>query len=230
VSESEDLQPSSRDVRARSGHHRLPNWRWEALRTTFWLVPTIVVVVATLLFLVTFEIDWAVFHHHLSLPFWIVTGSADAGREVLIAIAAAVITVVGVVFSITIVALTLASQQFGPRMMRNFVRDVGNQVTLGVFVSTFVYAILTLVAITSDSQGTFVPHLSITISEALMLVDLAVLIYFIHHIAKSIQLPEVIAGIARDLLRAIGAEYPEVIGAEITSFVRVARPCPSCSV
>jgi uncharacterized membrane protein len=97
-------------------------------------------------------------------------------------------------------------------MMRNFVRDVGNQVTLGVFVSTFVYAILTLVAITSDSQGTFVPHLSITVSEALMLVDLAVLIYFIHHIAKSIQLPEVIAGIARDLLRAIEAEYPEVVG------------------
>jgi uncharacterized membrane protein len=76
-------------------------------------VPTILVVVATLLFLVTFEIDWAVFHHHLSLPFWIVTGSADAGREVLIAIAAAVITVVGVVFSITIVALTLASQSSG---------------------------------------------------------------------------------------------------------------------
>ena len=62
----------------------------------------------------------------------------------LIAIAAAVITVVGVVFSITILALTLASQQFGPRMMRNFVRDIGNQVTLGVFVGTFVYAVLAL--------------------------------------------------------------------------------------
>src|SRR5580658_8978473 len=178
----------------------LPGWRREALRTTFWLVPTILVVVAGLLFLVTFEIDWAAYHHHVHLPFWIESESADAARQVLIAIAAAVITVVGVVFSITIVALTLASQQFGPRMMRNFVRDVGNQVTLGVFVSTFVYAILTLVAITSDSNGTFVPHLSITVSEALMLVDLAVLIYFINHIARSIQLPEVIAGIARDLV------------------------------
>jgi uncharacterized membrane protein len=114
------------------------------------------------------------------------------------------------VFSVTIVALTLASQQFGPRMMRNFVRDVGNQITLGVFVATFVYSILTLVAITSDSHGTFVPHLSITVSEALVLVDLAVLIYFIHHVAKSIQLPEVIAGIARDLVRAIDAEYPAI--------------------
>jgi len=174
-----------------------------------WLVPTVLVFVAGLLFLLTFEIDWAVYHKHLTLPFWIVTGSADAGRQVTIAIAAAIITVVGVVFSITIVALTLASQQFGPRMMRNFVRDVGNQVTLGVFVSTFVYSILTLVAISSDARGTFVPHLSITVSEALVLVDLAVLIYFIHHIATSIQLPEVIASIARDLLRAIDAEFPE---------------------
>ena len=81
--------------------------------------------VAALLFIVTFEIDLAAFHHELTLPFWIRTGSADADRQVLIAIAAAVITVIGVVFSITILALTLASQQFGPRMMRNFVRDTG---------------------------------------------------------------------------------------------------------
>jgi len=184
---------------------KLPSWRWEALRTTFWLVPTILVVVAGLLFLVTFEIDWAAYHGHVALPFWVRTGSADAGREVLTAIAAAVITVVGVVFSITILALTLASQQFGPRMMRNFIRDLGNQVTLGVFVATFVYSVLALGAISGD----FVPHLSITVAEGLLLVDLAVLIYFIHHIAKSIQLPEVIAGIARDLTRAIDAEFPE---------------------
>jgi len=95
-------------------------------------------------------------------------------------------------------------------MMRNFVRDVGNQFTLGVFVATFVYSIMTLGVISADSHGTFVPHLSITVSEALVLVDLAVLIYFIHHISKSIQLPEVIASIGRDLARAIDAEFPEV--------------------
>src|ERR1039458_2762835 len=106
---------------------KLPSWRREALRTTFWLVPTILVVVAAFLFLVTFRIDLAAYHRQLTLPFWIRTGSPDAGRQVLIAIAAAVITVVGVVFSITILALTLASQQFGPRMMRNFIRDLGNQ-------------------------------------------------------------------------------------------------------
>jgi len=194
--------------RGRDGRRRLPSWRWEAVRTTFWLVPTILVAVAVLLFVVTFEIDWAAYHGHFTLPFWIRTESADAGRQVLIAIAAAVITVIGVVFSITILALTLASQQFGPRMMRNFVRDVGNQVTLGVFVATFVYSILALGSITSPPRGAFIPHLSIAVAEALLLVDLAVLIYFIHHISKSIQLPEVIAGIARDLTRAIDAEFP----------------------
>lgn len=177
---------------------RLPNWRWEALRTTFWVVPTLCIVVAALLFLVTFELDLAAFHHHLSLPSWVRTGSADAGREVLIGIAAAIITTIGVVFSITILALTLASQQFGPRMLRNFIRDPGNQMTLGVFVGTFVYSVLVLGSITGLPQGDFVPHLSITVAEALLLVDVAVLVYFIHHIAKSIQLPEVIASIARD--------------------------------
>jgi uncharacterized membrane protein len=188
---------------------KLPSWRWEELRTTFWVVPSLLVIVATVLFVVTFEIDLAAFHHHLTLPFWIRTGSADAGRQVLIAIAAAVITVVGVVFSITILALTLASQQFGPRMMRNFVRDIGNQITLGIFVGTFVYSVLALGSISSDPRGQFVPHLSTSVAEALLLADLGVLIYFIHHIAKSIQLPEVIAGIARDLVRAIDAEFPD---------------------
>jgi uncharacterized membrane protein len=188
---------------------KLPSWRWEALRTTFWLAPTILVVVATGLFAVTFQIDLAAYHHHIALPFWIRSGTADAGRQVLIAIAAAVITVVGVVFSITILALTLASQQFGPRMMRNFIRDVGNQLTLGIFVGTFVYSVLALGSITSNPpHADFVPHLSITVAEFLLLVDLGFLIYFIHHIAKSIQLPEVIAGIARDLMHAIDAEFP----------------------
>jgi uncharacterized membrane protein len=195
-------------VRSHAEQGALPSWRWEALRTTFWLAPTVLVVVAILLFAVTFEIDLAGFHHRLTLPFWIRTGSADAGRQVLIAIAAAVITVVGVVFSITILALTLASQQFGPRMMRNFIRDVGNQMTLGVFVGTFVYSVLALGSISSSPHRNFVPHLSITTAEGLLLVDLGVLIYFIHHIAKSIQLPEVIAGIARDLSHAIDAEFP----------------------
>ena len=206
---------------ARIGKDRrqLPSWRWEELRTTLWVVPSLLVVVSFLLFVATFEIDVAAYHGHLTLPVWIRTGSADAERQVLIAIAAAVITVIGVVFSITILALTLASQQFGPRMMRNFVRDIGSQVTLGIFVGTFVYSVLGLVSINSLSS-TFVPHLSTSVAEGLLLVDLGVLIYFIHHIAKSIQLPEVIAGIADDLMRSIDAEFPDTVGSDDLSLPR----------
>ncbi len=207
IPDASALQPA----RVEKDRRKLPSWRWEELRTTFWVIPSILIVVSALLFLATFEIDVAAFHHDLSLPVWIRTGSADAERQVLIAIAAAVITVIGVVFSITILALTLASQQFGPRMMRNFVRDIGNQVTLGVFVGTFVYSVLALGSINSLSSD-FVPHLSTSVAEALLLLDLGVLIYFIHHIAKSIQLPEVIAGIADDLMHSIDAEFPEAVG------------------
>ena len=120
--------------------------------------------------------------------------------------AAAVITVVGVVFSITIVALTLASTQFGPRMLRNFIRDRGTQHTLGAFVATFVYAILALVAIGNGAHDPFVPNISITVALLALVLDMGVLIYFINHITNSIQLPQVIASIARDLAGAIAAE------------------------
>jgi uncharacterized membrane protein len=104
------------------------------------------------------------------------------------------------------VALTLASTQFGPRMLRNFIRDRGTQITLGTFVATFLYSVLVLVSISPGSHGDFVPHLSITIALGLTLLDLAMLIYFINHIARTIQLPHVIASIAGDLARAIDIE------------------------
>ena len=110
------------------------------LRTTLWLIPTLQVLLAALLFAITYGLDRAAYRGELTLPAWVNNGTADAARQILTAIAAAVITVVGLVFSITIVALTLASTQFGPRMLRNFVRDRGTQVTLGTFVATFVYA------------------------------------------------------------------------------------------
>jgi uncharacterized membrane protein len=176
------------------------------LRTNLWLIPTLEVVTAIGLFAVTYTVDQAAYHGDITLPTWVNNGSADAARQILTAIAAAVITVVGLVFSITIVALTLASTQFGPRILRNFIRDRGTQITLGTFVATFVYAVLSLGSISHGSRGDFVPHLSITVALALVLASLGVLIYFIHHVATSIQLPEVIASIGRDLALAIEAE------------------------
>jgi uncharacterized membrane protein len=182
-------------------------WRREALRTNLWLVPMLEVLGAVALYAITHVLDRAAYKGSLTLPSWVIFGSADPARQILTTLAAAVITVVGVVFSITIVTLTLASTQFGPRMLRNFIRDRGTQFTLGTFVATFVYATLVLISIGPGSgTNAFVPHLSIATAVALVTLSMGVLIYFIHHIATSIQLPQVIASIARDLSRAIDAE------------------------
>jgi uncharacterized membrane protein len=204
-------------------HIPLPSaWRREALRTNLWLVPTVEIVLAVALFAGTYALDRAAYNGSLHFPPWVIKGTADAARQILTTIAAAVITVVTLVFSITIVTLTLASTQFGPRMLRNFIRDRITQLTLGSFVATFVYAILALVCIGPGSHGEFVPHLSITVTMALVILDVAVLVVFIDHIAKSIQLPQVIASIARDLSRAIEAEV-------ITPAGEVSKAGPSLS-
>jgi uncharacterized membrane protein len=183
-----------------------PRWRREELRTNLWLVPTIVICGALGLFVLTQQLDQAAYHGRFKPPTWVISGTADAARQILTSIAASVITVVGIVFSITIVTLTLASTQFGPRMLRNFIRDRGTQLTLGTFVATFVYCIVVLVSIGPGDRGEFVPHISITTAFGLVLIDLMVLIYFIHHIATQIQLPQVIAGIAKDLTQAVALQ------------------------
>jgi uncharacterized membrane protein len=168
-------------------------WRREVLRTNLWLVPAVEVVIAALLFAGMYALDRASYAGVFKVPGWAISGSADAARQILTAIAAAIITVVGVVFSIVIVALTLTSTQFGPRMLRNFIRDRGTQLTLGTFVATFVYSILALGSVGQGDHGQFVPHIAITVLLVLMVADLAV----------QIQLPQVIAGIAGDLAKAI---------------------------
>ncbi|HEY6399146.1 MAG TPA: DUF2254 family protein, partial [Solirubrobacteraceae bacterium] len=151
---------------------RLPlgsEWRREALRTNLWLVPMMEVIGAIGLYAITHVVDRAGYHKSISIPSWLIFGSADSSRLILTSLAAAVITVVGVVFSITIVTLTLASTQFGPRMLRNFIRDRGTQFTLGTFVATFVYSTLVLISIGPGSgNDAFVPHVSIAVSVGLV--------------------------------------------------------------
>ena len=179
--------------------------RREALRTTLWLVPAAMVLLAIALFALTYHVDWSAARGRITFPDWVNAGGADVARQTLIAIAAAVITVAGVVFSITILALQLASQQFGPRMLRLFIRDIGTQLSIGAFVATVVYSVLALGSVQSSPAPVFVPHLSVSTALGLTMVDLGVLIYFIHHVAVSIQLTTVVSGIARDFRLTLAA-------------------------
>jgi uncharacterized membrane protein len=191
----------------------MSQWRRETLRTNFWLVPTLQVIASVGVFAATLEVDRAVYHGSLKLPPWVESGSADTAREILLSVAAAIMTVIGINFSVTIVTLTLASTQFGPRMLRSFIRDRGTQVTLGTFVATAVYCMLALVSIGPAEHGVFVPHFSVTFVSLLVLVDLGVLIYFLHHIAIQIQLPFVIASIAQESTRFIDMPRPDIAAA-----------------
>ena len=181
------------------------DWRREALRTNLWLVPVLQTLGIVVLFGITYAVDRTAYDGWIRLPSWVLNGSADSARVVLATVAAAIITVVGIVFSITIVALTLASTQFGPRMLRNFVRDPGTQISLGTFVASFCYAMVALVSVGGGPHGDFVPHLSITVTFTLTLADVAVLIFFLNHIATMIQLPVVISRIATTLVNEVTA-------------------------
>ena len=185
---------------------------WERLRGTYWAVPSAMSVAAVLLSVAMIQLDQAATPGLLNRLSWVYAGGPEGARAVLSTIAASMITVAGVTFSITIVALTLASQQFGPRLLRNFLRDLGNQVVLGTFVSTFIYCLLVLRTVRGSDDAEFVPHLAVTVGVTLAMLSLGVLIFFIHHVATSIQASRIIANVAGDLEGAINRLFPQAIG------------------
>lgn len=178
---------------------------WSSLRTSFWFVPTLLVLAAALLAYGLLAADDALARAGKELPGWIAPRGPANAFQVLSIIASSMITVAGVTFSIVIVALSLASSQFGPRLLVNFMRDTGNQVVLGTFVATFVYCLLVLRRV-GDGEGG-VPEVAVAVGVALALASLGVLIYFFHHVSTSIQAGEVVSRAGRQLEAAIEAEF-----------------------
>lgn len=175
---------------------------WEYLHTSFWFVPTLMALAAVGLSIGTLRLDSGPIGSKVAQEIsWIWSGQADGARSVLSTVAESMITVAGTVFSITIAALTLASTQFGPRLLRNFTRDIGNQVVLGTFVATFLYSLLILRTVQGKAEGdsSFVPNLSVTCAVFLAAASIGVLIYFINHLADAMQAESLIATVAAEL-------------------------------
>lgn len=172
---------------------------WESLRTSFWFLPSLITLCGMVLAFVLTEVDKTGAFVILQGMELFYGGGAEGARAMLSTIAGSMITIAGVSFSITIVALTLASSQFGPRLLRNFMRDTGNQVVLGTFIGTFIYCLLVLQAVRGTDATAFVPKISVTFAVVLALASIGVLIYFIHHVAKSIQADSVVDATYREL-------------------------------
>ncbi len=185
---------------------------WDRLRSSFWFVPTAMACLAVALALSAVELDKAVTDDWMRRLGWSYSGGAEGASLLLSSVAGSMIAIAGTVFSMTLVALSLASSQLGPRLLGNFMRDTANQLVLGTFVATFVYCLLVLRTIRRADEGAFVPHISVSIGVLLAIVSVGVLIYFIHHISVSIQADQVVARVGNELDDGIDKLFSVGIG------------------
>ncbi len=185
----------------------------EDLRTGLWFVPGLFVVGAALLAAITVEID----HRQDTVPNWLAFGGGPtSAQQILATVATSMMTFTGLVFTISVVVLQLASSQFSPRVLRTFLRDRGSQVPLGIFTATFVYALIVLVQVRVGTIGpVFVPSLSVTVALMMVLTSLVAFVYFVNHVAQSIRVAHIIQSVAeetRTVIHAVHLDGPHVPG------------------
>lgn len=198
---------------------RLLNF-WENVQSSYWLIPSLMLLGAAILAFATTAFDSRVGSEWMENIPWLRANQPDGARALLSTVAASMIGVAGVTFSITMVAMVMASSQFGPRLLSNFMRDRGNQTTLGIFIATFIYCLLVLRTVKSpdvSASGTadasyFVPHLAVLVALALAVVSLGAFIFFIHHAPESIHISNVIADVGRSFGHRIDHLYPDQLG------------------
>lgn len=185
---------------------------WSRLRASFWFLPTLIVGFSIVLALGLVEMD------SIGSRDWMddwprLFGTSAAGsRGMLATIAGSMTTVMGVTFSMTLVALTLASSQYTSRVLRNFISDRVTQVVLGIFAGIFTYCLIVLRTIRGGDEGGFVPSLSVAISVVLAIGGIGTLIFFIHHIASSIQASSIISSVTKETLEAVDRLFPDKVG------------------
>lgn len=185
--------------------------KWNRVHSSFWFLPAVMAGGAITLAFLTVAFDPQVTSWVRQNWGWTFTGGAEGTSAVLGCIAASMITLAGVVFSMTLVALSLASTQLGPRLLRNFMRDTTTQAVLGTFIATFLYCLLVLRTVRRADEVLFVPHLSASLGVLLAVVSVGVLIYFIHHVSVSIQANEIVAVVGTELIEGIERMFPENI-------------------
>jgi uncharacterized membrane protein len=184
---------------------------WGDLRSSFWFLPSLMVLGSVILATALTEADSAWSDHWLTQWPRLFGAGAEGARQMLSTLAGSMMTVMGITFSMTLLALALASGQYTSRILRNFMRSRVTQVTLGIFAGIFVYCLIVLRSI-RGGEAEFVPSLAVFFAFFMALGGVGVLIFFIHHIASSIQASSIIASIAHETIAAIERLFPEKLG------------------
>jgi len=181
------------------------------LWTSYWCIPVAILAVAMLLAGVTTGLDHLFARQIRPENFYLRPLEPETARVVLSMIAGSIIGVAGVVFSITMVAVSFASGTFGPRLIGNMMRDRGSQVSLGCFIGTFVFALIVLRFVRTGADGgeVFVPYVSVGTAMALAICCMGVLIYFIHHVPETINIELIIAKLGRALKAGIEERFAD---------------------
>ncbi len=187
---------------------------WSNLRASFWFLPSLIVAACIALAVALIDADSTKSEQWLA--HWPRLFGADAAgaRGMLSTIAGSMMTVVGVTFSMVLVALALASSQYSSRILRNFTNDRVTQVVLGIFAGIFAYCLIVLRTIRAGDESGFIPSLAVFFGVVLAIGGISVLIFFIHHIASSIQASNIIASVAAETLVVVDRLFPEKLGQE----------------
>lgn len=192
-----------------------PLFFWNELMATFWFVPIFIIVLAVSLAVGLISLDHVIEIPSAKWTHFFLVSSADSARSILSTISGAMIGVAGTVFSVTLVALTLASNQFGPRLIKNFMYVRLNQVVLGSFVATYLYCLLVLNAIKDIDGYTYIPSISIVLAILATMANIILLIFFIHQIATSIQADKVVSDISDLIDSQMKLLFPHKMGDEV---------------
>ncbi len=186
---------------------------WNRVRDSLWFLPSVGVVASMVTAIVAVQVPSPSPESPFAIG-WIFGGGAEGARGVLSAIAGSLITVTGVVFSVTIVALQLASSQFTPRVLASFMADRVNQSVLAIFISTFTYTLLVLRSIRSEAEEreAVVPQIAVAIALLLLLVSIGALIVFINHSARSIQASVILERETSRTVARVEALFPDTLG------------------
>ena len=191
------------------------------LRASLWFVPGVMIIVSVALALGLIEVDSTVKAEWLADYPRLFGLGADGSRGMLTAIAGSMLTVAALAFSLTLNAVTQASGQFTPRIFRNFMRDRANQFVLGYFVSVFVFCLLVLRTIRGADELKFVPSVAVLTGLLLAVGGVLVLIFFIHHIADSLQITTILDKITRETKEAVEKLFPQELGDAATADEKV---------
>lgn len=183
---------------------------WDNIKASFGFLPGIGLLVGVVLGIGLPFVDALIGSRVPVIQF----SSIDAARSLLGTIGTVTMSVAGLVFSVTLVAFTLASSQLSPRVLRTFQSDRVAQRVLATFLGTFIYCIVVLLRLGDSSSGAQVPNISITIAVILAFTAFALFAFFLHHLVKSLQPGTIIRSIQEDAQAAIGRRYPTGTGDE----------------